>query len=139
MDFENLIALDSFVLARMQETHLPGLALSLIQVDGESDHRVFGFRDIETRRSVTPRTLFGLGSITKVFTALAVFQLCDRGLLDLDDRIDRWLELDLKPYGEPIRVWHLLSHTSGIPALGFSESKMSDEWFMHGIPVQYDT
>ncbi len=135
MDRENLAALDSFMLERMQETHLPGLALSLVSSSGACDHRVFGFRDIETRRPVTPRTLFGLGSITKVFTALAIFQLWDRGLLDLDDRIDRWLDIDLQPHGEPIRVWHLLSHSSGIPALGYSESKMSDEWFMSGIPV----
>lgn len=117
MDRENLAALDSFVLARMQETHLPGLAISLVPLGREWDHRVFGFRDIETRRPVTPRTLFGLGSITKVFTALAIFQLCDRDLLDLDDRIDHYLDIDLKPCGEPIRVWHLLSHTSGIPPL----------------------
>jgi CubicO group peptidase (beta-lactamase class C family) len=135
LDRENLAALDAFVLARMQETQLPGLALSLVSSGMECDYRVFGFRDIETRRSVTPRTLFGLGSITKVFTALAIFQLCDRGLLDLDDRIDKWLDIDLEPRGEPIRVWHLLSHTSGIPALGFSESKMSDEWFMSGLPI----
>ncbi|MBI1296550.1 serine hydrolase [bacterium] len=135
MEREHLAALDSFVLARMQETHLPGLAVSLVSADETCDHRVFGFRDVEARRPVTPRTQFGLGSITKVFTALAVFQLCDRGLLNLDDRIDQWLALDLAPHGEPIRVWHLLSHTSGIPGLGFSESKMSDEWFMSGIPV----
>ncbi len=135
MDRENLAALDSFVLERMQETHLPGMALSLVSSGAECDHRVFGFRDIETRRPVTPHTQFGLGSITKVFTALAIHQLCDRGLLDLDDRVDRWLDIDLEPRGGPIRVWHLLSHTSGIPALGYSESKMSDEWFMTGIPV----
>lgn len=135
LDREHLAALDSFVLERMQQTHLPGLAVSLISSKTACDHRVFGFRDVEARRPVTPRTLFGLGSITKVFTALAIFQLRDRGLLDLDDRLDRWLDVEIKPYGEPVRVWHLLSHTSGIPALGFSESKMSDEWFMSGIPV----
>lgn len=135
MDHKNLAALDSFVLERMQETRLPGMAVSLVPSGTECDHRVFGFRDIETRKPVTPHTQFGLGSITKVFTALAVFQLCDRGLLDLDDRIDQWLDIEFEPRGEPIRVWHLLSHTSGIPALGYSESKMSDEWFMSGIPL----
>lgn len=132
---DHLAALDSFVLERMQETRLPGLAVTLVSPGATCDHRVFGFRDIEARRPVSPRTQFGLGSITKVFTALAVFQLCDRGLLDLDDRIDQWLDIDLAPHGEPVRIWHLLSHTSGIPGLGYSESKMSDEWFMSGIPV----
>ena len=138
MNAEAIRVLDSFVLERMQTSRMPGLAVSVIERGKDNYQRAYGFRDLETRQPVTSRTIFGLGSITKVFTTVAIMQLRDRGILKLDDRIDGYLDMDLKPHGEPIRVWHLLSHTSGIPALGFSESKMSAEWFMSGIPIATD-
>lgn len=130
--------LEAFVLGRMIETQLPGLSLALIE-NGTITHQCgFGFRHLERRLPVTPETLFGIGSVTKVFTALAILQLRDRGLLNLDDAVDRYVDLPLHPAGQPIRIWHFLSHTSGIPALGFSESKMSDRWFMNGFPIADD-
>lgn len=128
-------ALQAFVLEKMQETRIPGLSVSLVGRERAPYHRTFGFRDLETRRPVTTRTIFGLGSITKVFTAIGVMQLRDRGLLALDDPLDAHLGIDLRPFGQRLRIWHLLSHSSGIPALGFSESKMSTDWFMSGVPV----
>ncbi len=135
MNADAVNALHSFVLEKMQGTHMPGLSVSVIERGKVHLHRAFGFRDLETRQPVTSRTIFGLGSITKVFTAIAILQLHDRGILDLNDRLDRYLDIDLMPFGQPIRIWHLLSHSSGIPALGLSESKMSTDWFMSGIPV----
>ncbi len=119
----------------MIESKLPALSFGLIQ-GGEVVHqRGLGFRSIEPRLPATPATLFGLGSVTKVFTALAILQLQERGLLTLEDPLSRYFPVQLSRFEEPVRLWHLLSHASGLPALGLSESKMSDEWFMTGYPV----
>ncbi|RLF06829.1 MAG: serine hydrolase [Thermoprotei archaeon] len=84
--------------------------------------RAFGFRDVEKRLPATPSTVYGVGSVTKSFTALAIMQLVERGLLSLDDPVDKYLPIKLRPLGERVTVEHLLSHTSGIPALGYAEA-----------------
>ncbi|WP_431883653.1 serine hydrolase domain-containing protein [Micromonospora gifhornensis] len=57
------------------------------------------------------QTRFRIGSVTKTFTAVLVMQCRDDGLLDLDDRLDR--HLDLPAHGE-LTVRRLLSHTAGL-------------------------
>jgi CubicO group peptidase (beta-lactamase class C family) len=49
-------------------------------------------------------------------------QLVEQGKLSLDDPADKYLPIELRVMGEPVRIWHLLSHTSGIPALGYAEA-----------------
>ena len=72
----------------------------------------------QARRSVKD-TVFRIGSITKVFTAIAVMQLCEEGLVDLDAPAGNYLrsyELVLARAGfRPPTLRHLLTHTSGIP------------------------
>jgi len=138
METGQIARLESFLLDKMVETRLPGVSLALIEQGDVSYAGGLGFRDIERRLPVTPQTLFGIGSITKVFTALAIMQLQDRGLLHINDPVSRYVDLAVAPGGEPIRIRHFLTHTSGIPALGYSESKMSDRWFMTGFPIADD-
>jgi CubicO group peptidase (beta-lactamase class C family) len=68
---------------------------------------------------VTTSTVFRIGSISKVFTALAVMQLRDNGKLDLDDPVQDYLPWftvqQTDPDSPPISVRHLLTHTSGLP------------------------
>lgn len=67
---------------------------------------------------ITPDTRFEIGSITKSMTAAAILQLRDRGLLDLDDPVRRYLPwFRLKADRGEIRLRHLLNHTSGIPVV----------------------
>jgi CubicO group peptidase (beta-lactamase class C family) len=138
METGQIAKLESFLLDKMVETRLPGVSFALIEHGHVVYARGLGFRDIERRLPVTPQTLFGIGSITKVFTALAIMQLQDRGLLDINDPVSRYMDLAVATGGEPIRIRHFLAHTSGIPALGYSESKMSDRWFMTGFPIADD-
>ena len=78
-------AVEAFVLEKMIESKLPGVGYVI--VDGENvSYRSFGFRDTAKRLAPTPDTLFGLGSVTKVFTALAIMQL--RCLLYTSDAAD---------------------------------------------------
>ena len=126
-----LAKLESFILDKMIETRLPGLSMALLH-KGEVITRNFGFKDLGNRTPPSSDTLFGLGSITKVFTAVAIMQLHDKGLLKLDDPVNKYLDVDLEP---SIHIKHLLSHSSGIPALGYSESKLSERWWLDGYPI----
>ena len=114
--------LEEFILDKMSKTKLPGLSISVI-AEGEAIYsRGFGFRDVESGLHATPNTLYCIGSVTKSFTALAIMQLVDRGLLSLEDPVSKYLPLKLEPKGEPVKVWHLLTHSSGIPALAYAEA-----------------
>ncbi len=113
--------LDAFVLSHMASTRLPGLSLALIK-DGEVAYRRgYGFRDWHDGIAATPNTLYGIGSVTKSFTCIALMQLQERGLLSIDDPVDKYLPFPVRPKGETVRLRHFMSHTSGIPALGFAE------------------
>lgn len=129
--------LEEFIFEKMSNTHLPGLSMAIVK-DGEVIYsRGFCFRDLEYGLRATAHTLYGIGSVTKSFTALSIMQLVEEGRLSLDDPISKYVPLDLKSKEEPIKIWHLLSHTSGIPALAYAEAFIrymtgaDDKW----IPV----
>jgi len=52
-------------------------------------------------------------------------QLCEAGKLSLDDPVEKWLDFRERPMGEKILVRHLLSHTSGLSALGYAEATLA--------------
>jgi len=119
MDYEKL---ESFIFEKMSKTHLPGLSIAIIDGGKIVYSKGFGFRDLEYGLRATPRTLYGIGSVTKSFTALSIMQLVEKGKISLDDYVSKYISLDLESKGEPVRVWHLLCHASGIPALAYAEA-----------------
>jgi CubicO group peptidase (beta-lactamase class C family) len=78
-----------------------------------------GLADIATNTAVTEDTVFRICSITKVFTAIAVMQLWEQGLIDLDAPANDYLRayklILTKPSFRPATVRHLLTHTAGVP------------------------
>jgi serine beta-lactamase-like protein LACTB, mitochondrial len=73
-----------------------------------------GLADLESRRPVTPRTRFGVASITKAFTGVALLQARERGLVDLDAPIQRYVPgFPVKPEGT-ITLRLLAAHLAGI-------------------------
>jgi len=75
---------------------------------------------------------YSIGSVTKVITGMAVLDAADRGLLALDDPLDRWFP-DF-PGGGDIRLTHLLEHSSGLPEI----SKKPFFWFRLGREVEFE-
>ncbi len=75
----------------------------------------YGMANLELGVPNTPQTKFRLGSVTKQFTAMAIMQLQEKGLLNVNDPIIKYIP-DY-PNGEKITIHHLLTHTSGIPNL----------------------
>jgi CubicO group peptidase (beta-lactamase class C family) len=77
-----------------------------------------GVADAGSNEPVTVDTVFRIGSLTKTFTAVAVMQLCERGLVDLDAPANDYLRsfqlVAAKASFRPATVRHLLTHTAGI-------------------------
>jgi len=94
-----LKGLSQYIEKKMEEWKIPGLAIGVIQDDSVIFLRGFGFRDIDKKLPVTPQTLFGIGSISKTFTAAAVGMLCDEGKLAWNAPIVEYLP-DFRLYDE---------------------------------------
>jgi CubicO group peptidase (beta-lactamase class C family) len=112
--------IESKVPEMMREAKMPGFAIAVVS-DGETLYAGgFGARDPATGLPATADTLFGIGSVTKSFVAIAVLQLADQGKLSLDDPASDYIPLELGRPGEPITIRHLLTHSPGFPNLGTS-------------------
>lgn len=117
----SLARFESFILEKMSETRLPGLSAALVQDGRMIWARGFGFRDVDRGLPATPRTLYGIASVTKSFTCLAIMQLAEEGKLAVDDPVDKYLDFQIEPGGHKVLLHHLMSHTSGIAALAYAE------------------
>jgi len=78
--------------------------------------KAYGMADRERNISNQVNTKFCIGSMNKMFTAVAIAQLVEQGKLSYDDLIGKYLgaEWILSEVGEKVKISHLLSHTSGI-------------------------
>jgi len=94
--------------------HVPGIAIAVVRNGTVIKAKGYGFANLELKAPVTPTTLFGLGSISKQFTATAIMQLVEDGKVRLDDPVTRYIDSLPRHWGR-ITVRHLLTHTSGIP------------------------
>jgi CubicO group peptidase (beta-lactamase class C family) len=131
----NTSQLESFIFDKMAATRLPGLSIALVKDDDVVYSHGFGQRDIARGLPVTPETLFGAASITKSFTAIAILQLVERGLLKLTDPVDEIVPSPIKSTGGRITIEHLLTHTTGTPALGYIEAALRHAHQIGGCPL----
>ena len=82
---------EAFVEEIMEKEQIPGVAVALSQNGKTIYKKGFGKRDLETNEPVTPETIFGVASITKSFTALAIMKLAEEGKLQIDDPVAKYL------------------------------------------------
>src|SRR5437879_1020442 len=81
----------------------------------------YGFANLEWNIPDSPKTKFRLGSITKQFTAASILLLEERGKLKVNDPVKKYLP-DAPAVWNKVTVFHLLTHTSGIPSFtGFPD------------------
>jgi CubicO group peptidase (beta-lactamase class C family) len=96
-----------------------GLAVGVVRDGSLAYFHGHGVADIASGTPVTEDTVFRIGSITKTFTAIAVLQLWQRGLLDLDAPANDYLRayelVPAKAAHRPATVRHLLTYTAGLP------------------------
>jgi CubicO group peptidase (beta-lactamase class C family) len=113
-----LARLEELILELMREAVVPGTAIALVKDGNVVWHRSFGVRDADSRAPVDERTVFSAASVSKTVFAYAVMQLCDRGVLELDTPLTKYLPdriLEGDPRLDLITARHVLSHTSGLP------------------------
>ena len=112
VSFDELCATVEGALA---ETGTPGAAVGLAH--GSDEHvSGLGVTSIENPLEVTPQTLFQIGSITKTFTGTVAMMLVERGDLDLDAPVRRYLPtlaLADEDVASRVSLRHLLTHTAG--------------------------
>jgi CubicO group peptidase (beta-lactamase class C family) len=113
----SLSKLEQFIFEKMSETKLPGLSAAVVERDCVMWSRGFGFRDLEHGLPATPQTLCAIASVTKSFTAIAIMQLAEQGKLSVDDPVDSYVPVKISLGDESVRISHLMSHSSGLPAL----------------------
>ncbi|WP_299597829.1 serine hydrolase [uncultured Microbulbifer sp.] len=101
----------------LQQTRTPGAAIALIEPGGSVWRYTTGFKNIAHNEPVDPSTIFRVGSVSKIFVSLAVMKLVAEGGLSLQDRLAEVApEVEFyNPWEDqhPVRVVHLLNHTSG--------------------------
>ncbi len=94
----------------------PGMTLAVVTRDGFTGYAQSGLADVERGIEVRPDHLFQIGSISKMFTALAAWSLIDEGKLSPDMRLVDALNGISVRGGNAITLQMLLNHTAGLPA-----------------------
>jgi len=99
--------------------HVVGGTLVVVKDGKLVGQHSFGLADEKRRQAVDPDTIFHWASITKTFTAIALMQLAERGMVSLDDPVTKYIpefRAVHNPFGSPddIKLRHLLTHSSGL-------------------------
>lgn len=132
----DLKSFDSFLYSKMSETKLPSLSVAIIKENEIFHSRTFGLKNIEPSEPTSITTNYGIGSVTKSFTALGIGKLVEQGKIEFHDLVTDHLP-ELKNYKafEKVEIHHLLTHSSGIPGLGsaevliFNALGLTKKWF----------
>ncbi len=112
--------IDAMVKDRMQALNMVGYSLTIIKAGKVVFQKPYGYQNLETRQPTTNDTIFGLGSLTKTFTAIALLSLVDKGLVGLEDPLSKYVD-GLTPEYKSLTIRQLASMTAGVP------SKISQE------------
>ncbi|WP_028926983.1 serine hydrolase domain-containing protein [Pseudonocardia acaciae] len=146
MDADRLSRIDQHFARYVDDGRLAGW-LALVTRRGKIVHLgVRGQRDVEAGLPVQSDTLWRIYSMSKPVTSVAAMILVEEGRLELNDPIARYIPefADMRVYAkgsalkpatvpatEPIRLWHLLTHTSGL-TYGFLHAHPVDEIYRRG-------
>lgn len=107
---------DEFVTNKMHDDGIPGAVIVVVKDGRLFFSRGYGYANLEENIAVDPsRTLFRVGSISKVINGTAVMQMVEQSRLDLHTDINVYLENFKIPqtFPKPVTTAHLLTHTAG--------------------------
>src|SRR2546423_542193 len=107
--------LDALIPAQLQNRDIAGAAIAVVKDGQVLLAKGYGYADFAAKKPVVAdKTLFRPGSISKVFTAVAVMQLVEQGKLDLDRDVNEYVDFAIpKTYEAPITLRRILTHTAG--------------------------
>ena len=114
-----------------------GLAVGVVRHGTLESFCGRGLADIPSQEPVTEDTVFRIASISKTLTAVAVLQLWEQALLDLDRPADDFLRafrlVPARPGWRPATVRHLLTHTAGVPQSVHPTRMLGSGWFGESV------
>jgi CubicO group peptidase (beta-lactamase class C family) len=146
IDAGRLARIDAHFAAYVDDGRLPGYQLTVSRRGKVAHFSSYGRADIEVERPVAPDTIWRIYSMSKPITSVAAMMLYERGAFELTDPISAWLpefaaprvyvggpanKPVTAPAAEPIRVWHLLTHTAGL-TYPFHRVHVTDEIYRLG-------
>lgn len=157
-DAERLARIDRHFAGYVDDGRLPGWQVAVWRQGHLAHVSSYGFRDKEAGLAVTDDTIWRIYSMTKPITAVAAMLLVEEGAFELKDPVARFipsfgqsrvfrggssLKPETDPVTEPMLIWHLLTHTSGL-TYGFHNSHPVDAMyraagFELGTPPGLDT
>ncbi|TAE27812.1 MAG: class A beta-lactamase-related serine hydrolase [Cytophagales bacterium] len=100
-----------------EKSDFPGFAVTVVRKNKVDYQQAFGFANISQNIAYTNQTTQPIASVSKLFVGLALMKTVEMGLLSLDTEINTVLPFKVinpNQPNEPIRVRHLVTHTSGI-------------------------
>ena len=106
------------IVQKMESDHIVGVSAAIIINDSVIWKNGFGYADKEKNVPMTENTVVNIASATKTFTALAIMQLQDKGLLDINQPLNKYLpQFNPKTRGENLEeltIKSVITHSSGI-------------------------
>ncbi|MBI2710571.1 MAG: beta-lactamase family protein [Actinobacteria bacterium] len=142
-DPDRLSRIDRHFARYVDDGRLPGW-LICVSRNGRIAHvATYGSRDVEAGLPVETDTIFRIYSMTKPITSVALMMLYEEGAFELKDPVYRYIpsfrdvrvfsggssqRVTTVPATEPVRIWHLLTHTSGL-TYGFHYSHPVDAMY----------
>lgn len=143
-----LSRIDGWMQDYVDDGRLPG-CLTAVMRRGELAYlRCAGLADPDGGRAVRPDTVFRIYSMTKPIVTAAAMTFFEEGRFQLDDPLSRFLPafadarvwvggegatLRTEPAAEPIRIWHLMTHTAGLVYGGRSDTPVGALYREHGV------
>lgn len=127
---------EQFLEQAVETTKIPGLVALAVDKQGDVFEYAYGMQDIAGGKRMQTDTIFRIASMTKPVAATAIMMLVEEGKLSLDDPISKYIpefaergvvenfnpadgSYTTRPPRQPVRIRHLLSHSSGL-AYGFT-------------------
>jgi CubicO group peptidase (beta-lactamase class C family) len=102
---------------KMKKSKVIGASVAVVSSEGILWIDNFGFEDAEAEKKVTENTLFGLGSVTKIFTGTSVMQLADQGKVDIDAPFGDYLtSFQMSGGNAGVTTRNIMTHHSGLPS-----------------------
>ena len=121
----SLAELDQRLAEVFRTENVPGATVAIVENDAVVFTKAYGLADVARQAPATPDTVFRAGSISKSIVGIAVMMLVEEGKLDLDAKLAELApEIRFRNAWEasdPVRVAHLMEHTTGFDDLRFSQ------------------
>ncbi|MFT5872967.1 MAG: CubicO group peptidase (beta-lactamase class C family) [Clostridium sp.] len=111
---------------QLKKFNVPGAVFAVVKDNAVLFEKGYGYSDIDKKIPVDPKTtVFRVASISKLFTATAVMQLKEKGTVNLEEDVNKYLK-DFKienKYSKPVTLENLLTHTAGFDEKIIGESQ----------------